>query len=95
MNDIIKCHPSINNIEKASLFKLFSKRKGKRKKKKVLSNPNIILNLNGGIGKAKKVNDPKPKGKYFNYGIVVHWKRNCPIYLSQIKDSGITKSLVI
>ena len=69
-NGIIKCHFS------------FSKEKGKQKKKKVLSNPNKILNPLWEIGKGNKVNDPKTKRKCFHYGIVGHWKSNCPNYLT-------------
>ena len=57
---IIKGHPSINNVKKASFSKSFPKEKGKWEKKKATSNPNKVLNLFMGIGKVKKVNDSKP-----------------------------------
>ena len=92
---IIKGHPSINNVKKTSFFKSFPKGKGKWKKKKVPCNPNKVLNLFRSIGKGKKVNDPKPKGKCFHCEVASHWKRNCPNYLTQNKNSDITESLII
>ena len=41
------------------------------------------------------MNDPKPKEKYFQFEGVGHQKRNCPNYLAQKKDSGITESLIV
>ena len=72
-------------MKKNSFSNLFSKGKRKRKKKKVPSDPNKILNLFKDIGKGKKVNDPKPKEKCFHYGFVGHWKRDCPNYLAKKK----------
>ena len=69
---IRKRHHSINNVEKYSLSKLFSKGKGKQKKNKVPSNPKKILNPIGDIGKGKKVNDTKSKKKCFNCGVADH-----------------------
>ena len=57
---IIKCHPSVNNVKKLHL------------KKKVPSNPNMILNPNGDIGKGKKMNNPKLKGKCYHCGVEGH-----------------------
>ena len=82
---IIKGHPSVNNVEKDLISNLFFQGKGQGEKDEVLSNPNIILNLNGGINKRKKVNDPKPKGKCLHCAVVGHWKKNCPTYLAQKK----------
>ena len=48
-----------------------------------------------GIGKVKKMNYLKPKGKCFHYGGAGHWERNCPNYLAKKKDLGITESLII
>ena len=42
---IIKGHPSVNNVEKTSFSKSFAKGKGKCKKKKVPSNPKILIHL--------------------------------------------------
>ena len=92
---IIKCHPSVNNVENASLYKPFPKGKGKWKKKKALSNPNKILNPFRDIGKGKKVNDPKPNDKCFHCGITGHSKRNYPNDLTQKNNSGINESLII
>ena len=95
MKGIIKDHPSINNVKKASFSRSFPNGKGKRKNKKVLSNPNKVLNPFRDIGKWKTVNDPKPKGKCFHYGIAGQWKRNYLNYLAQKKNSSITESLIV
>ena len=42
---IIKSHPSVINVEKASISKTLSKKNDKQKKKKVPSNPNKNINL--------------------------------------------------
>ena len=91
----IKDHPSINNVEKILFFKHFPKEKGKWKKKKVPSNSNKVLNPFRGIDKWKKVNGPKSKEKCSHYRVAGHWKRNCPNYLPQKKNSGINESLII
>ena len=82
-------------MEKPSLSNNFLKKKGKRKKKKVSSNPNKILNPFRDIDKGKKVNDPKPNDKCFHCGITGHSKRNYPNDLTQKKNSGINESLII
>ena len=92
---IIKGHPSVNSMECFLLFKHFHKGQGKQKNKKVPSNPNKIINPFKDIDKGKKVNDPKSYVKCFYYVVVGHWKRNCPNYLTQKKDSGIIKSLIV
>ena len=63
--------------------------------KKVPSNPNKILNPFRDIGKEKKVNDPKSKGRCFHCGIAGYWKRNCPNYLAQKKNLGITELPIV
>ena len=72
VEDIIKGHPNINSVKKDSFSKPFPKGKSKQKKKKVPSNPNKVLNPFKGIGKRKKMNDPKSKEKCFQYGIEGH-----------------------
>ena len=95
MKGIIKGHPSINNVKKASFSRSFPNGKGKRKNKKVLSNPNKVLNPFRDIGKREKINDVKPKEICFHCGVEGHWKMNYPNYLAQKMDSGVIKSLVI
>ena len=85
VNSIIKSHHNINNVEKTLLSKLFPKEKGKQKSRKYQVTPTkflIFLNLFRDIGKGKKVNDPKPKGKCFHIRVKDHRKMNCPIYLA-------------
>ena len=60
---IIKGHSSVNNVEKLHFPRLFSRKKGKQKKKKVLSNPNKIPNPFRDVGKGKKVNDLRQETK--------------------------------
>ena len=55
----------------------------------------LSLNPFKGIGKGKKINDPKTKEKYFHFGVEGHWKRKCLNYLAYKMDSSVTESLVI
>ena len=71
LEGIIKGHSSFNNMKKLQ-FSSFFPRKRQTNKKKVENNPNKILNPFRDIGKWKKVNDPKPKGKCFHYGVESH-----------------------
>ena len=58
------------------------------KNNKVPSKVNMILNPNGGIDEGKKNTDSKPKEKCFHYRVDGFWKKNCPNYLTQMKDLG-------
>ena len=54
--------------EKIHFLSLFPRKMVSEKRKKF----RMILNQNGGIGKGKKMNDPKSKGKCFHYGVEGH-----------------------
>ena len=63
-----------------------SKPKGKGhkgKKKSISKGPKVNNGPNGGVAKAKSGTGAKPKGKYFHRGMIGHWKRNCPDFLSK------------
>ena len=71
-----------------------SKPKGKGwkgKKKSVPKGPKVENGAISGVAKAKGIG---AKGKYVHYGMIGHWKRNCPDFLSKKKTSGIIESLV-
>ena len=49
---------------------------------------------NGAAGGVAKAKGTRTKGKCFHCGMTVHWKRNCPDFLSKKKTSGMIESLV-
>ncbi|KAG8485641.1 hypothetical protein CXB51_018879 [Gossypium anomalum] len=66
--------------------------------KKVGPKPILMVRNNKGKGKAKVPTKPKgkggvsKKGNYFHCGVTGHWKRNCPVYLEEIKKAKASRT---
>ncbi|KAG8481016.1 hypothetical protein CXB51_025737 [Gossypium anomalum] len=85
---------NMNEIDKTLPQLLSMLRTAEGNMKKVGPKPILMVRNNKGKGKAKVPTKPKGKGgvskegNCFHCGVTGHWKRNCPVYLEEIKKAS-------
>ena len=93
---VIKLGGNVLNVERASTSASMPKGKKGKKKKPIAKGPKVgstpKIGKSKGKGKGKK--DGKGKGNCFQYGILGHWKRDCPNFLA-MKVQGMIESQVV